>query len=421
MGSLFLSLNSILLYMSTRYDYIVAGAGCAGLGLVWKLLTSELRDKRILILDPDLKEKNDRTWCFWDTEKPDLPCEPDHSWDKLSLSTEKHRGVYSTGAHTYYHLEGSSYYQSIKELIRQFPNVEWKQEAVLDFNSRKGEVEVETIGGTYAGEWAFSSMRTRPESAPASETRLQHFKGLFIKTERPVFNSEVVDLMDFRIPQLGDVRFFYLLPFSETEALIEFTVFSTSVWEYREYQVFLDEYLENLRELGSGEITIERTEQGVIPMATARYETWRQPRVLNMGLSGGSARPGTGYAFQFIQDRNKEIVASLESSGIPYVGKTHRPRHEFYDALLLRVMDKEPEMAAAIFSRLFRKHPASRVLSFLSEKTSFLTELHIMASLQWPPFLRALVDKLLYVPVYQPDSSSVSGQRQRPAVHAHRS
>lgn len=405
--------------MSTRYDYIVAGAGCAGLGLVWKLLTSELRHKRILILDPDLKENNDRTWCFWDTETPDLPCPPDHSWDKLSLATQTHRGVYSTGAHTYYHLEGSSYYQSIKALIGQFPNVEWKQDAVLDFNSRKGEVDVQTTGGTYTGEWVFSSMRTRPEAAPSSETRLQHFKGLFIKTERPVFDTEVVDLMDFRIPQLGDVRFFYLLPFSETEALIEFTVFSPSVWEDRDYQVFLDEYLENLKTLGSGEITIERTEKGVIPMATARYEVWRQPRVLNMGLSGGSARPGTGYAFQFIQERNKEIVASLENSGVPYVGKTHQPRHEFYDSLLLRVMDREPEMAAAIFSRLFRKHPASRVLSFLSEKTSLFTEIHIMASLQWPPFLRALASKLLYVPVYRSETSAVS--QKRSVVHAHRS
>ena len=283
----------------------------------------------------------------------------------------------------------------------------------------KERVEVQTTGGTYIGEWAFSSMRTRPEPAPASESRLQHFKGLFIRTEHPVFDPEVVDLMDFRIPQLGDVRFFYLLPFSENEALIEFTVFSPEVWEDREYQSFLDDYLANLREKGSGEISIERSEKGVIPMATAKYEIWRQPRVLNMGLSGGAARPGTGYAFQFIQERNKEIVASLESSGVPYVGKTHSTRHEFYDALLLRVMDREPEKTAAIFSRLFRKHPASRVLSFLSEKTTFLTELHIMASLQWPPFLRALASKLLYVPVNRSDSSAVSSQRS--VVHAHRS
>ena len=49
------------------YDYIIAGGGCAGLSLVMRMLKeSQLSTKKILIIDKDSKQLNDRTWCYWE-------------------------------------------------------------------------------------------------------------------------------------------------------------------------------------------------------------------------------------------------------------------------------------------------------------------------------------------------------------------
>lgn len=404
--------------MTTQYDYIIAGAGCAGLGLVWKILSSELRDSKILILDPDPKNRQDRTWCFWDTTTPDLPCTPSHVWDQISIATDRGEEIHPIGPHRYYHLDGKDYYDSIRELISNNPTVEWKRESVIDFAHDDHGVNVTTNLGTYRGNWVFSSIPDRPEATSAKEHKLQHFYGVFIQTESPVFDPATVDLMDFRVKQEGEVRFYYVLPFSETEALVEFTVFSDESWDIRRYQKFVDQYMNRLKKMGSGAIKVVRSEKGIIPMTTARFPIWKQPRVMNIGIAGGAARPGTGYAFQFIQSRNQEIVKSLITHGAPQLAQVHRNTHQFYDALLLRVMDNSPAKIQAIFSRLFRKHKASLVLTFLSEKTTLLQDIRIMTSLQWGPFLTALFQKFFTFPAF---TKPVSKETAISVTHAHRS
>ncbi len=405
--------------MNSRFDYIIAGAGCAGLGLVWRMLSSELRDARILILDPDPKNRQDRTWCFWDTEQPALPCPPSHIWDKISIATDRGKEIHPIGPHRYYHLEGKDYYDSIRKMIANSPNVVWKKEAVIDCSPHEEGVTVTTNQGSYQSSWAFSSIPTRVEADSTQEHKLQHFYGVFLTTELPVFDSETVDLMDFRVEQEEEVRFYYVLPFSETEALVEFTVFSDESWDIGRYQKYIDRYFDQLREKGSGSVQVLRSEKGVIPMTTTRFPIWQEERVMNIGIAGGAARPGTGYAFQFIQKRNQEIVDSLIAQGAPVSRSVHPVTHQFYDALLLRVMDNVPEKIADIFSRLFRKHSASLVLTFLSEKTTLLEDIRIMTSLQWGPFLKALFQKIfrfssIEKPVAKKATISIAHAHRRP-------
>jgi len=45
-----------------KYDHIIAGGGLAGLSLAYKLSLEEAyKDKRILVIDKDKKQSNDRT------------------------------------------------------------------------------------------------------------------------------------------------------------------------------------------------------------------------------------------------------------------------------------------------------------------------------------------------------------------------
>ena len=57
--------------MTKHYDFILAGGGLAGLSLACHLVNSPLRDSPILSVDPDTKERNDRTWSYW-TRQPGL-------------------------------------------------------------------------------------------------------------------------------------------------------------------------------------------------------------------------------------------------------------------------------------------------------------------------------------------------------------
>ena len=64
----------------------------------------------------------------------------------------------------------------------------------------------------------------------------QHFIGWKIKTSEPAFTADKATFMDFSVAQKGNTRFMYVLPFSKTEALIEYTLFSKDLLPEKEYE-----------------------------------------------------------------------------------------------------------------------------------------------------------------------------------------
>ena len=74
------------------YDYIIAGAGGAGLSLLHYLLSSPvLSNKKILVIDQSLRKTNDRTWCFWEMGDHEFESLVQHRWDAISI----HAGSFS--------------------------------------------------------------------------------------------------------------------------------------------------------------------------------------------------------------------------------------------------------------------------------------------------------------------------------------
>ena len=48
-----------------KYDYIITGTGASGLMLAYYMAIDPFFDsKKILLIEKEQKQKNDRTWCF---------------------------------------------------------------------------------------------------------------------------------------------------------------------------------------------------------------------------------------------------------------------------------------------------------------------------------------------------------------------
>ena len=72
-----------------KYDYVFSGLGLAAMMLLLKMSRAGLLDgKRVLILEPEDKVKNDRTWCFWDNQSGEWDDLVSHSWNEALFLTE---------------------------------------------------------------------------------------------------------------------------------------------------------------------------------------------------------------------------------------------------------------------------------------------------------------------------------------------
>ena len=74
-----------------KYDYIIVGAGAAGLMMAYRMAKeSFFADKTILILDKEKKTQNDRTWCFWEQNKGEWDDILHHSWNKIYFASDSY-------------------------------------------------------------------------------------------------------------------------------------------------------------------------------------------------------------------------------------------------------------------------------------------------------------------------------------------
>ena len=75
-------------------------------------------------------------------------------------------------------------------------------------------------------EQIFNSIYTPGDDSKNAIKLLQHFKGWVIETGKPFFNPAEATMMDFRVHQQHGTTFAYVLPFSTTSALVEYTLFT---------------------------------------------------------------------------------------------------------------------------------------------------------------------------------------------------
>lgn len=382
--------------MAKNYDYIFAGSGLAGLSLLYRLLTEEeLCKKRVLVIDQSQKNQNDRTWCFWERENGPFEQLVSKQWSSLRFFSPSVTREFALREYRYKMIQSGDFYRHVLDFVAGFPNVEFLKEKIEEIGDSENGAFVKTENNTYTADFVFNSTSLFYPVMGEENTLLQHFMGWFIQCEHPVFDDKVGTLMDFTVSQSHGTTFMYMLPTTENEALVEYTLFSEKVLEKSSYELALTEYIEQILQLDNYKIS--HREFGVIPMSKAKFPRYvgKKKCIINIGTAGGHTKASSGYTFQFVQDQVGKIIDALKKGESPLVTLSWRDKmFQWYDMTLLDVLlDKKIE-GEELFSLLFKGNDPERILAFLANESGFWEEFKIRNSVPFWPFFTSGMKEL---------------------------
>jgi lycopene beta-cyclase len=369
------------------FDYAFAGGGCAAQSLLYRMADQpDLCSARILWVEPDEKTGNDRTWCFWEKGEGPFESVVCKSWAMAEVGKKEGRLNLSLGPYRYKMIRSADFYREVRKKETAFTRLVREKVPVKNIHNEgpDGTVVELNDGRNFRVGTVFDSRMPGLEKREGEFYLLQHFKGWFIRTHEPEFDPDRAVLMDFSVDQHKETRFVYVLPFSSTEALVEFTVFSPRLLQHSEYDRELEDYL---RRCLKGAYTLTETEFGVIPMYSVRFPT-RRPGIYYIGTAGGQTKASTGYTFTRIQRHSDAIVRELtgKSSGGIVSGPAFR--HRYFDRVLLHVLARRRAAGDRIFFGLFRRNGAAAVFRFLDEDGTLWQDYRLINTV---PILRFIV------------------------------
>ena len=377
-----------------HYDYIILGAGAAGLMLARGMAEDPwFNNKKILLVDKDAKTSNDRTWCFWEKEEGPFDTILGQRWDAIRFKSSAYDKKIPIGPYSYKMVKARDYYEDQFRVIKSSGNIDFIQAEVSHIEESEDYVLVKTPDHSLKTSYVFNSIfdfniLLEQKQYPVLQ---QHFIGWFIETPDTVFDAQAATFMDFSIPQKGNTRFMYVLPFTERKALVEYTLFSGKLLEESEYENAIEDYLQN--NLGISEYNILEKETGRIPMSCYDFEKHNTKRMLYIGTAGGWAKPSTGYTFSNSSRYSKKLIAHLKAEKA-LLSFSIKSRYWYYDLLLLDILDRNNELGSQIFESMFKKRSAQLIFRFLEEKTTILQDLSIITACPVVPFTKALLKRI---------------------------
>jgi len=379
--------------MKIKYDYIICGAGLSGLILANKIFEdSDFDNKQILIIEKNLSDPLNKTWCFWEKKNSSWDDYVIKSWDKLLFNSPNFKNETFLSEYSYKMIKSGFFIKSILQKIRNSKNFKIIEDDVLGFDESKDRVIVKTKSNKYLANQVLNSVVDieKIKSESSFPFLLQHFLGWTIETEHDFFDDNKATIMDFNIDQNNETRFFYVLPISRCKALIEFTIFSKKLLEKKNYDIELKKYLSNLNLF---KYDIVEKEFGVIPMTCHPFDNSNTDRILNIGTAGGWTKPSSGYTFKYIDKNTDKLIVSLKNN-ISFSKISFKSRHWIYDLILLDVLFFKNYMGSVLFTKMFSKNSMKKIFSFLDNESSFIEELKIASSFPKVIFTKSLLRNL---------------------------
>lgn len=376
------------------YDYIITGSGASGLLLAYKMANDIFfDDKSILILDIEKKIGNDRTWCFWENRTGEWQHLVDKQWDNILFDSEFYSQKIDITPYQYKMIRSSGFYKQLWEKIDSKNNIEFINTKVEQIFEEDNQVKVICNTSTFIGKRVINSilLEDNYKNNQKYPALAQHFVGWFIKTKQDFFDDKTATFMDFTVPQKGNTRFMYVLPFTKNYALFEYTLFSKEILKKEDYEKAIKGYL---TERNITDYIIDEKEEGVIPMSSFPFWKNNTENILNIGTAGGWSRASTGFTFKNILKNVDDVVLFLKKEK-SFINFQKKNKHWFYDLLLLDILERENHLGAKLFARLFKRNKTTKIFKFLDGETSFVEDLKIMATMPAKKFIKAIYKRVL--------------------------
>lgn len=379
--------------LNSHFDYIIIGNGLAGLQLALALAEDPyFNTKQIALIDKDDKTHNDKTWSFWEKGPGKWDNIVNHVWTKALFYSSHKKCELDLKPYTYKSIHAIDFYNEAKTRLAAHSNIHFIQEKVLSVEDG-GNPVVRTETLTLSTHRAFDS-RVAPEffSEIDNYTRvIQHFKGWVIETDTPTFNVKEFTMMDYRLKDGNQTTFTYVLPFSETKALVEFTYFTPIAVAESIYDHYIERYISEVLKLKN--YRISETEKGSIPMTNFPFHHYSTKNITKIGTAGGWVKGSTGYSFKHTEKKVAKILLNLKQNKPPSKD-LFKAKYAFYDKVFLKVLHDENTKGEWIFEQFYTKNSAETMFNFLDETSSLKEELKIMASLFSTAFIKAFFKTL---------------------------
>lgn len=354
---------------------VIVGAGCAGLSLAVALVDAGYEDP-VVVLDPRRRFPRDRTWCFWDTG--DIP------WTRLATARWPRWTIgdaeQTASRHPYLQLPSDRFAEAALRRLGRARRVDvrlgWRASALRPDRVRTADGVLRARHVIDARGPAHPAVRAAIRSGPA-----QRFRGQLVRTARPRFDPGCATLMDFAPQQDDEVRFMYVLPLGEREALVEDTSFSDAALPADARRAAIAAWLATPH-------TVLWEEHGTIPMHPIAP---RHADVAAVGLAGGAARPSSGYAFVRIQQQARQVAEALCRGRDPAAAaRLAAPRRDALDALFLRAMRSAPATITAGLTALAQGTSGDVLARFMNDASAPADDTQVAAAVASMPFLRAV-------------------------------
>jgi lycopene beta-cyclase len=378
--------------LKNNYDYIITGAGCAGLSLLYRMMQYSFFDeKKILVVDESLKNKNDRTWCFWEKGNGLFENIIHHSWLQIDFFSNDFSARFDILPYKYKMIRSIDFYGHIINAAKQKNNIHFHYGKIETIESEADKAFAIIDGKKMYADYLFNSILFN-RSFTGKYNLLQHFKGWLIETDENIFDEKTATFMDFRVSQNHGTSFVYVLPITPKKALVEYTLFSEKMLLPEEYDEALKNYLKEFFKINNYKVIEE--EFGIIPMTDHKFSKGNR-KIINMGTAGGQTKASSGFTFQFIQKHSAAIVEALINKKNPIIETSFfEKRFHLYDKTLLHILYHKKMKGDKVLSALFKKNPPQHVLRFLDNETTFSEELKIMQSVPAKIFLPAALKEL---------------------------
>lgn len=378
----------------SHFDYIIIGNGLAGMQLALKMVSDAFfNDKQIALIDSSKKNTNDKTWSFWETNPSQWDNIVHKSWDNASVITPKKTINLNLNPYSYKSIRSIDFYNDAESKLKKHNNIHFIIDRVELVKEENDSVIITTKLNTYKATHLFDSRipKAYSKNLNHSISITQNFKGWIIKTDADAFDDSKVIMMDYRLKDGNQTTFTYVLPFSKTEALVEFTYFTKQIVSEETYDKYIKTYINEYLKIEN--YTIIETETGQIPMTNFPFEKFNTKRITKIGTGGGWVKASTGYSLKHTEKKTTKIIENIKKHKTPS-DNLYKSKYKFYDKVFLKVLEDDNHKGEWIFQQFYDKNPVETMFKFLDEESSFIEELKIMWSLFSWRFIKAFFKTL---------------------------